>query len=240
MLSSSGSKFLGGHHHSLDAWSSTSVIASTHLSKTIGSTRQHSSPAYRRYLKKQGIDEGIYFKGKQAGPGGPITTIHIGTGPRIPAEKPGIQVPTLSVAEALPNGFSEMDNEPLLTVAEMGNHQARIELLKRHIMSVDKVDYDTANKKFDEIAAKSREGVFLQMLPYKIGIAVSLASAFGAWPMVFDETTSLWFNHHFVTMEIPEPSDLDTWLEVGAWTWNWNEPVIGTASFSLLCLQFSR
>lgn len=238
-----GCKFLG-RHRVLDSLS-TSTTGSTHLlfpsmATNVGSTRRHTSPAHRRYLQKKGVHDGYYFKGKHSGTGGPIAKVHIGTGPRIPAEMPGIQVPTLAVAEALPCDFSEMDNEPLLTVAEMGNHQARVELLKRHIMSVDKVDYATANKTFDEIAEKSREGVFLQMFPYKIGIALSLIGAFGAWPMVFDETTSLWFNHHFVTMEIPEPSDLDTWLEVGAWTWNWNEPVIGTASFALLCLQFSR
>mmetsp|Transcript_8966 Transcript_8966/g.16118 ORF Transcript_8966/g.16118 Transcript_8966/m.16118 type:complete len:113 (-) Transcript_8966:129-467(-) len=58
--------------------------------------------------------------------------------------------------------------------------------------------------------------------------------------MVFDVDTAMWFNRKFVTMDIPEPSELDTWLEVGAWTWNWMEPVLGTASFVLLCLQFSR
>lgn len=29
-------------------------------------------------------------------------------------------------------------------------------------------------------------------------------------------------------------------LETGAWTWNWMEPALGTASFTLLCFQFSR
>ncbi|KAG7344125.1 hypothetical protein IV203_022133 [Nitzschia inconspicua] len=239
----SGSNVLG-NLHGLKVLSS--ITGSTHLlppikmaTTSMGSIRHHTAPAYRRFLKKKGINDGIYFKGKGSGPG-PVTAIRVGSSPRIPAEKPGIQVPSLAVAEALPNGWSEMDNEPLLAVAEMGNHGARIELLKRHIMAVDKVGYEIAEMTFEKIAAKSSEGVFLQMIPYQIGIAFSLMAAMAAWPMVFDEATSLWFNHHFVTMEIPEPSDLDTWLEVGAWTWNWNEPFIGTASFSLLCLQFSR
>ena len=28
--------------------------------------------------------------------------------------------------------------------------------------------------------------------------------------------------------------------EVGTWTWTWMEPMIGTASFALLCAQFAR
>jgi hypothetical protein len=229
-----------GLDHGWKSISLSSTISMHHLPSvtTIGSTRHHTSPAYRRYLQKN--HNGIFVRGRQSSPGGHIIKVFIGTAPRIPAENPGVQVPTLAVAETLPNGFSEMDNVSLLVVAEMGNHSARIELLKRHIMSVDKVDYETANKTFQKIVAKSREGVFVQVLPYTIGIAVSLVSAVGSLPMVFDKTTALWFNHHFVTSEVPVASDLDTWLEVGSWTWNWNEPVIGTASFVLLCLQFSR
>ena len=39
-------------------------------------------------------------------------------------------------------------------------------------------------------------------------------------------------------MDLPEPSDLDTVLETGAWAWNWMEPPLGTLSFTLLCLQW--
>ena len=51
---------------------------------------------------------------------------------------------------------------------------------------------------------------------------------------------ALWFNEHYVTADVAEDKDLETWLEVGGWTWNWMEPVLGTASFVLLALQFSR
>ena len=43
-----------------------------------------------------------------------------------------------------------------------------------------------------------------------------------------------------VTTEIPPDEDLETWLEVGAWSWNWMEPWTGTISFQLLALQFMR
>ena len=58
--------------------------------------------------------------------------------------------------------------------------------------------------------------------------------------MVFDEKLALWFNEAYVTMEIPPQSDLDTWLEVGSWTWGWMEPPLGTISFVLLALQVRR
>ena len=34
--------------------------------------------------------------------------------------------------------------------------------------------------------------------------------------------------------------EADTWLEVGAWAWNWMEPPLGTISFFILCVQFAR
>ena len=41
-------------------------------------------------------------------------------------------------------------------------------------------------------------------------------------------------------MDVADESDLDTWLEVGSWAWNWMEPPLGQISFVLLCLQFAR
>ena len=42
-------------------------------------------------------------------------------------------------------------------------------------------------------------------------------------------------NRQFVKEEIPkDPEMLDTVFKVGAWTWQWMEPAIGTASFVLL------
>jgi hypothetical protein len=48
------------------------------------------------------------------------------------------------------------------------------------------------------------------------------------------------FNEHFVTTDVPEAKDLETVFEVGSWSWNWMEPILGQVSFFLLCLQFSR
>ena len=43
-----------------------------------------------------------------------------------------------------------------------------------------------------------------------------------------------------VTTEVADPEDLETWLEVGSWTWNWMEPPLGQISFFLLAMQFAR
>ena len=156
----------------------------------IGAIRYSTSPAYRRHLKKQmGVGQFV-LKGNPDGPAIPSSKIVFKGTPGIPAEKPGIQEPTLEVSAAMPNSWSEMDNEILLTIAEMGNHSARIEVLKRHIMSVDHCDYKTATKTFEKIAAKGREGITRQTLPYQIGIGCALAAAIGAIPMVFDVNTA--------------------------------------------------
>ena len=63
---------------------------------------------------------------------------------------------------------------------------------------------------------------------------------FATFPLCFDLPLALWFNDRFVTTDVAEPKDLETWLEVGSWTWNWMEPPLGQLSFFLLCLQFSR
>ena len=34
--------------------------------------------------------------------------------------------------------------------------------------------------------------------------------------------------------------DLETYFEVGMWSWGWMEPPLGQLSFFLLCIQFSR
>jgi len=196
----------------------TNNVPSSSSTSTTITVRYQTSPAYRRYLQKQGRV----------------------TKPTILESEHGIQTPSLEVARSLPNGFSEMKNESLVVIAEMGNHGARCEVLKRHIMAIDTVDYEEANKTLKEIETKNKENIVWAVLPYQVGVAVAMITGIGATPMVFNFDVAMWFNQHYVTMEIPPPSDLDTSLETGAWTWNWMEPALGTASFTLLCFQFSR
>ena len=107
-------------------------------------------------------------------------------------------------------------------------------------MATDGVRYDQACKTFEAIALKNREGMALQALPYTIATTAAIVAALGSVQMVFDLDTALWFNERFVTTDVPEPKDLETFLEAGTWTWQWMEPPLGTFSFILLCLQFSR
>lgn len=93
----------------------------------------------------------------------------------------------------------EMDNNTLVTLGSMGNHEARKEIVKRHIMTKDKVSYEEACEIFRKIQDKNLEFTTLLSLPYQIGIAVALTGGFLSFPMVFDLSTAEWFNTHFVT-----------------------------------------
>jgi len=147
----------------------------------------------------------------------------------------------LEKVKELPLIPKDMNNESLLIVSYLSDDiEAKQELLARHIMDVDKVNYDEALEKCNEIEQAGRKIMLLHTVPYKIGIAGALITGFGSIPMVFDVNVALWFNENFVTTDVASDEDLETYLEVGAWTWNWMEPVLGTASFTLLALQFSR
>jgi len=128
--------------------------------------------------------------------------------------------PDLSLAAAMPLSFEQMDNSTLVTLANMGNETAITEMLIRHIMTVDRVAHTEATETFQKISKVNRDGMYLLTLPYQVGIATALIAGFGSFPLVFDLGTAEWFNTHYVTTDVPESEDLETMLEVGAWTWN--------------------
>jgi len=149
-------------------------------------------------------------------------------------------VPDMATAQAMPLSLEQMDNTTLVTLGAMGEASALEEMLKRHIMTVDNVSYETACETFEGIEKVNGEGLYLLKFPYQVGIATALIAGFASFPLVFDLGTAEWFNQNYVTTDVPESEDLETVLEVGAWTWNWMEPPLGQVSFFLLCLQFSR
>ena len=112
------------------------------------------------------------------------------------------KTPTMDEALKMPRSCSEMDNSDLVMLGAMGVSDARKEILIRHIMTVDKVSYDTACETFEVIAAKNREGMWLLTLPYKIGIGVAVTAAVASFPMVFEINTVSWFNEYYVTGKI--------------------------------------
>eukprot|EP00542_Grammatophora_oceanica_P012623 CAMPEP_0194046518 /NCGR_PEP_ID=MMETSP0009_2-20130614/21422_1 /TAXON_ID=210454 /ORGANISM="Grammatophora oceanica, Strain CCMP 410" /LENGTH=250 /DNA_ID=CAMNT_0038691839 /DNA_START=43 /DNA_END=795 /DNA_ORIENTATION=+ len=144
------------------------------------------------------------------------------------------------VACALPLSVHEMDNDSLVTLSALEDFDARVEVLKRHIMATDGINYAEAEEKFKEIQSFNSQGLFFLVVPYQVGIAASLTAALASFPLCFHLGTVDWFNKHYVTTDVPPPEDLETWLEVGSWSWNWMEPPLGQISFVLLCLQFSR
>eukprot|EP00586_Coscinodiscus_wailesii_P004261 CAMPEP_0172479004 /NCGR_PEP_ID=MMETSP1066-20121228/3268_1 /TAXON_ID=671091 /ORGANISM="Coscinodiscus wailesii, Strain CCMP2513" /LENGTH=248 /DNA_ID=CAMNT_0013239037 /DNA_START=59 /DNA_END=805 /DNA_ORIENTATION=+ len=144
------------------------------------------------------------------------------------------------VPESLPLSAKDMSADNLALLSALDQADAIEEMLKRHIMSVDSVDYEKATKIFGEIRAANREGMYITTIPYKAGIYTALGASALSFPLCFHYPTVHWFNDKFVTSDIPEPKDLETWLEVGSWAWCWMEPVMGQVSFVLLCLQFAR
>jgi hypothetical protein len=144
--------------------------------------------------------------------------------------------------------FCEMSNEELLPFAVKDDPGACRERLVREIMAVHNISWDDAQSKMQEIehankafGTKMTSAVgYLASTPYFVGIAASVTAGIVSTPLVFDLETAKLFNEYYVTADVAEEKDLETWLEVGSWTWSWMEPVLGQVSFLLLCLQFAR
>ena len=129
--------------------------------------------------------------------------------------------PTMLDAATMPVGMAEMENESLVSLAAMKNHDARIEVLKRHIMNVDRVSYAAASRTFDEVQKSTHEGMWLPVTPYLFGMTVATVSGLASLPLCFYYPIVENFNELFVTADVPEAKDLETPLEVGSWAWNW-------------------
>ncbi len=107
-------------------------------------------------------------------------------------------------------------------------------------MSVDSIQYNEAEKVVEEISKENKKGMELAFLPYHIGMGVSIVAGVVSFPLIFDYNTVLMFNERFVTADLPDAKDLETFLEVGSFSWGWMEPIIGQVSFVLLVMQFAR
>lgn len=148
--------------------------------------------------------------------------------------------PTLEYATKLTKTFASMTNDQCVHFAELGIPEACRECVVRDVMMVDQVEYDEAMEVFKNIAETNREGMFLAALPFYLGVGVSVTGGYASIPLTFNLASVEWFNEKFVTSELPPMEDLETWLEVGAASWGWMEPVLGQVSFFLLCMTFAR
>eukprot|EP00298_Acanthocystis_sp_HF-20_P024667 c3539_g1_i1.p1 GENE.c3539_g1_i1~~c3539_g1_i1.p1 ORF type:complete len:230 (-),score=68.29 c3539_g1_i1:24-713(-) len=153
-----------------------------------------------------------------------------------------LKVPNYEQVSDMPSKFCELNNETLSVLAIQGVHGAHKERLLREIMRVDNVSWENAHTKLKELNQANDSYRFLATLPYKVGFSTAIFFGFGSVPVILHRDTALWFNNQFVHEDLPEggAEALDNCFKVGAWTWNYMEPVLGTASFVLLALQFSR
>eukprot|EP00457_Paulinella_chromatophora_P013325 gb/GEZN01013615.1/.p1 GENE.gb/GEZN01013615.1/~~gb/GEZN01013615.1/.p1 ORF type:complete len:264 (+),score=25.79 gb/GEZN01013615.1/:28-819(+) len=153
-----------------------------------------------------------------------------------------IRYPTKAECTSMPRQYFEMKNDALLLLSARGDAGARTERMIREVVAVDDVEYLDAKKRVEEIRhfLLSTPMGMIAHLPYKVGVSLAVVAGVISLPMVFHLDTATWFNTMFVTTDVPQQGELDTPLEIGMWTWGWNEPVMGTLSFVLLCAQFGR
>ena len=143
-------------------------------------------------------------------------------------EEGSLKRPTVQEVQMLPRHVSEYSADLLISAALHGDPDAIRERLVREVMRVDGVEWRIANGTVEEMGENNRTGLAALKLPYILGVTVGFVSAWGCLPLVFDLGTAKAFNTAYVTTEHPQPEDVETWLEVGAWTWNWMEPLLGT------------
>lgn len=149
-------------------------------------------------------------------------------------------MPSLATVQSMPVTLREMDNTALTTLGALGNHKALEEMIKRHVMQTDGVTYEQASDVYMKIEEKNHEYENYMAFPFQASVLTCLAAGCISIPLVFHLPTVEFFNEYFVTADHPPPKDLETPLEVGSWSWNWMEPVLGTSTFLLLTLQYMR
>jgi len=139
-----------------------------------------------------------------------------------------------------PAHVSEMGHEALAHLAMQGNHCAHRERLLREIMDVDNCTWEEAHVVLAKMDQYEEQFYWLESMPYRLGITGGFLAAFGSYVMVFSKPVAAWYAVNIVNEDLPvNLADL-TINQVGTWTWAWMEPMIGTASFILLCAQFGR
>lgn len=148
--------------------------------------------------------------------------------------------PTLEVAALQPSATSELGNEALANLALSGNHAAQRERLLREIMTTDMVSWEEAHKVLDEMDKHNERFYWAESAPYRIGFTFAFVAGVASVFLVFHRGSAKICATQVAGEELPKDVDEQTVLQVGAWTWSWMEPLIGTASFVLLCCQFSR
>jgi hypothetical protein len=145
--------------------------------------------------------------------------------------------PTQAEAKHLPFEYHHLPHDVLLAASLNGSQDAKEELLVRNVMAVDETDWDGGKEQVNKIKSDNLQFMGVASLPYKVGLVSFTTIGLASFPLCFHLPTVLWFNDNFVTFEMAGEGELDTWLEVGSWSWNWMEPPLGQASFFILTCQ---
>lgn len=151
--------------------------------------------------------------------------------------------PTIQMIQNQPTQMRMFHNRNVLDLAILGDKYASRESLVREIMRVDNCSWDDAHERLIEMDVFNERPYWFYTLPYRIGIAIGVVGAVGSCMMVFHSDIAFWYAKNVVGEHLPEGIETIkgmTTNQVGTWTWSWMEPMIGVASFILLCLQFAR
>jgi len=151
--------------------------------------------------------------------------------------------PSVRTARLQPKHISEMGHSTLAALALQNNHAAHRERLIREIMSVDNCSWEEAHKVLSRMDTYKERYYWFVTCPYRLGIVIATTLGIGSIFLVFHPSTANWYGSRIAGEELPEGTDSVADLtinQVGTWTWSWMEPMIGTASFVLLCAQFVR
>merc|ERR1719382_2243454 len=93
--------------------------------------------------------------------------------------------PTLEMARAMPVTTCHFSNDTLIVLSQRGDHEACTERLVRHIMVVDGMEWDDANKTMHKIKTENNAVLWYATLSGQIGFAVAGLSGIASIPMVF-------------------------------------------------------
>lgn len=149
--------------------------------------------------------------------------------------------PTIASAKQQKTELWELDNITLLLLArDPEAHDVHQERLIRDIMATDGIEYNSASLIMKDIFQSNQVNP-LFLLPYDITFVVFGVAAFACVPLVFQYDTATTFAESVhATLDTADIPTVHSFANVGAWTWTWMEPMIGTASFAILCLQLAR
>jgi len=151
--------------------------------------------------------------------------------------------PSIEDAERQPTHVCEMSHQSLAELSMLANHCAQRERLVREIMAVDACSWEQAHEMLGKFDEHNEKYYWLESLPYRVGIPFNLFCVVAGTLMVFSKPVALWYAENVAGEGLPEGvTDISemTTNQVGAWSWGWMEPMIGTGTFVLLCFQFSR